>query len=190
MPLGHPDLTADSGARQCDSEVRAPEEAASLQATATRRTKTRLRAEPEHRTRISVQKKARWADRDWREHAQCGRTYRWQHVVSGRIVSRTRLEMREEHGLRPDSLDSLVAGRIQSSRGWRLAPRSLLGAGPRWIFPQTRLAHYSCHAARCDAVARATVRRAIETPTVCAVLPGHIGGCSLGYSRRVRPVRK
>lgn len=33
--------------------------------------------------------------------------------------------MQEEHGLRPDSLDSLVAGRIQTSRGWRLAPRSL-----------------------------------------------------------------
>ena len=43
--------------------------------------------------------------------------------------------MREEHGLRPDSLDGLVAGRIQTSRGWRLAPRSLLGEGPRWIFP-------------------------------------------------------
>lgn len=49
--------------------------------------------------------------------------------------SRTKLEMREEHGLRPDSLDGLVAGCIQTSRGWRLAPRSLLGEGPRWIFP-------------------------------------------------------
>jgi len=35
----------------------------------------------------------------------------------------------------PDSLDDLVAGRVQTSRGWRLAPRSLLGEGPRWIFP-------------------------------------------------------
>ena len=43
--------------------------------------------------------------------------------------------MREEHGLRPDSLDSLVAGRIQTSRGWQLAPRSLLRRSPRWAFP-------------------------------------------------------
>lgn len=43
--------------------------------------------------------------------------------------------MREEHGLRADSLDGLVAGRIQTSRGWRLAPRSVLGEGQRWIFP-------------------------------------------------------
>lgn len=83
--------------------------------------------------------KARWADPAYRERARGfhrdERTYRWQHVESGRIVSRTKLEMREEHGLRPDSLDGLVAGRIQTSRGWRLAPRSLLGESPRWIFP-------------------------------------------------------
>lgn len=35
----------------------------------------------------------------------------------------------------PDSLDGLVAGRVQTFRGWRLVPRSLLGDGPRWIFP-------------------------------------------------------
>ena len=58
-------------------------------------------------------------------------TYRWEHVASGRIVSRTKAEMREEHGLRPDSLDSFVAGRIQTFRGWRLAPRNLLGDSPR-----------------------------------------------------------
>lgn len=54
---------------------------------------------------------------------------RRQHIESGQIVSRTKAEMRKEHGLRPDSLDSLVAGPIQISRGWRLAPRSLLGGG-------------------------------------------------------------
>jgi hypothetical protein len=43
--------------------------------------------------------------------------------------------MREEHGLLPALLDSLVAGCIQTSWGWRLAPRSLLGESPRWIFP-------------------------------------------------------
>ena len=43
--------------------------------------------------------------------------------------------MREEQGLRPDSLDGLVAVCIQNFRGWRLAPRSILGENPRWIFP-------------------------------------------------------
>lgn len=40
------------------------------------------------------------------------RIHRWQHVTSGRIVSRTKTEMRDEYGLKPDSLDSHVAGRI------------------------------------------------------------------------------
>ena len=56
--------------------------------------------------------KARWADPAYRERARGfhrdERTYRWQHIVSGRI---------------------------QTSQGWRLAPRSLLGEGPRWTFP-------------------------------------------------------
>ena len=132
VPPGRSDPTADSG-------VRAPEEAASRQVTATREAMARLWADPERRARISAQMKARWADPAYRERARGfhrhERTYRWQHVASGRIVSRTQLEMREEHGLRPTSLDGLVAGRIQTSRGWRLAPRSLLGEGPQWIFP-------------------------------------------------------
>ena len=136
---GHPDLTADSGACEGDSGVRAPEEAASRQATATREAMARLWGDPDYRARISAQMKARWEDPAYRERAAGNnrdkRAYRWQHVESGRIVSRTKAEMREEHGLRADSLDSLVAGRIQTSRGWRLAPRSMLGEGPRWIFP-------------------------------------------------------
>ncbi len=83
--------------------------------------------------------KARWADPTYRECAgrfhRDERTYRWQHIESGLIVSRTKLEMRQEHGLLPTSLDGLVAVRIQTSQGWRLAPRSLLGESPRWIFP-------------------------------------------------------
>jgi len=99
----------------------------------------RLWADPDYRARISVQMKAKWSDPAYRERARGfhrdERTYRWQQVASGRIVSRTKAEMREGHGLRSDSLDSLVAGRIQTSRGWRLAPRSLLGESPRWAFP-------------------------------------------------------
>lgn len=82
---------------------------------------------------------ARWANPDYRERARGfhrdERTYRWQHVESRRTVSRTEAEMREGHGLWSDSLDGLMAGRIQISRGRRLAPRSLLGESPRWIFP-------------------------------------------------------
>lgn len=77
----------------------------------------------------------RWADPTYRERARGfhrdERTYSWQHIESGRIVSRTKAEMREEHGLRPDSLNGLLAGRIQTSWGWRMAPQSLLGESPR-----------------------------------------------------------
>lgn len=99
----------------------------------------RLWADPDYRARMSAQMKARWADPAYRERAAGNnrdeRTYRWQYVASGLIVSQTKLEMRQQYGLKPDALDGLVAGRIQTSRGWRLAPRSLLGEGPRWIFP-------------------------------------------------------
>lgn len=69
--------------------------------------------------------KVRWADPAYRERARGfhrdERTYCRQHVESERIVSR-QSRMPEGEGLRPDSLDGLVAGRIQASRGWRLAP--------------------------------------------------------------------
>ncbi|WP_341809506.1 hypothetical protein WMO32_05545 [Xanthomonas oryzae pv. oryzicola] len=95
--------------------------------------------DPAFRERISAQMKARWAAPAYSEHARSfhrdDRTYRWQHIESGLIFSRTKLEMRQEHGLLPTSLDGLAAGRIQTSRGWRMAPRSLLGESPRWIFP-------------------------------------------------------
>lgn len=117
----------------------APGEAVSRQVAASRAAIARLSADLDHRARISVQMKARWADPAYRGRARGfrrdERTYCWQHVASGRIVSRSKLEMRGEEGLRPDSLDSLVSGRIQTSRGWQLAPRSLLGEAPRWIFP-------------------------------------------------------
>lgn len=105
---------------------------------ATRETMARLWADPEHRERISAQMKARWAAPAYRERSRGfhrdDHTYRWQHIASERIVSRTKLEMRQERGLRPDSLDGLVAGRIKICRGWRLAPRSLLGESPTWSF--------------------------------------------------------
>ncbi|MBV6791759.1 hypothetical protein P2C08_09055 [Xanthomonas perforans] len=44
--------------------------------------------------------------------------------------------MREEHGLRANSLDGLLAGRIETSWSWRLALRSLLGKGLRWFFSE------------------------------------------------------
>ncbi len=59
---------------------------------------------------------------------------RWQHIESRRIVARTKLKLLEEHDLRPYSLDILVAGRIQTSRDWWLALRSLLAEGPDGCF--------------------------------------------------------
>lgn len=109
------------------------------QVSASREAIARLWADPDYRAKIAALMKARWQNLAYRERARGfhrdERTYRWQHIESGRIASRTKLEMREEFGLKPDALDSLVAGRIQTSRGWRLAPRSLLGKGPMWAFP-------------------------------------------------------
>lgn len=85
----------------------------------------RVWADPDYRARISAQMKARWQDPAYRERAgdfhRDKRTYRWQHIESGRIVSRTKREMREEFGLKADALDLLVVGRIQVSKRWRLA---------------------------------------------------------------------
>ena len=96
-------------------------------------------ADPAFRAKIAAGMAARWQDPAYRERARGNhrdeRAYRWQHVPSGRIVTMTKRDLQEEFGLKPHALDSLVAGRIQTSRGWRLAPRSLLGESPRWLFP-------------------------------------------------------
>lgn len=117
----------------------APVEAVPVQVAATRAAVARLWADPAYRARISAQMKARWADPAYRERARGfhrdDRTYRWQNIASGRVVVRTKVEMREEYGLTAGALDDLAAERSKTSRGWRLAPRSLLGEAPRWIFP-------------------------------------------------------
>lgn len=126
MPPGHPNQPATSGADGNDAVgdgdgATAPGEAATRQATATREAMARLWADPEHRARISAHMKARWADPAYRERAAGNnrdeRTYRWQHIDPGRIVSRTRHEMREEFGLKADALNSLVAGQNQGCPG-------------------------------------------------------------------------
>lgn len=95
--------------------------------------------DPDYPARISAQMKALWADPAYRARAgdfnRDTRTYRWQRIESRRIVSRTKREMREEFGLEDESLDSLVAGRIKASQGWKLAPRPLLSEAPRWALP-------------------------------------------------------
>ncbi|WP_146910182.1 hypothetical protein [Arenimonas daejeonensis] len=72
--------------------------------------------------------KARWQDTAYRENAgsfrRDERTYYWQRVSSGQIVSRTKLEMRQQFGLKSPALDDLVAGRIQTSRGGESRPAS------------------------------------------------------------------
>lgn len=55
-----------------------------------------------------------------------------KHVESGRVVSRAKLEIREKHGLKADSLDGPLAGRVHASRCLRIESRRLLGESPRW----------------------------------------------------------
>ncbi|MCY1446632.1 hypothetical protein D9M71_632150 [compost metagenome] len=58
----------------------------------------RLWADPDYRARISAQMKAKWADPAYPERAggfhRDEHAYRWQHVASERMVSRTKAEMR------------------------------------------------------------------------------------------------
>lgn len=53
----------------------------------------------------------------------------------GILRTRTKREMRQKFGLKADALNSLVTDENKISRGWRRAPRSLLGESPTWIFP-------------------------------------------------------
>ena len=112
---------------------------ASRQAEAARQAIHAKWADPAFRAQISALMKARWQDPAYREYAgsfrRDGRAYYWQRVSTGQIVSRTKLEMRQQFGLKPHALDDLVAGRVQTSRGWRIAPSALLSGGPQWIFP-------------------------------------------------------
>ena len=86
-----------------------------------------------------ARQKALWADPAYRERARGfhrdDRAYRWQNIASGRVVVRTKVEMRGEYGLTAGALDDIAAGHSKTSRGWRLAPQSMLGEAPRWIFP-------------------------------------------------------
>lgn len=98
-----------------------------------------LWADPAYRAKISAAMAAKWQDPVYRERAagnnRDNRSYRWRHLASGQIVTRTKLEMREEYGLKADALDSLVAGRSRTSQGWALEPKPRMPDGPRWIFP-------------------------------------------------------
>lgn len=73
----------------------------------------RLWADPEHCARISGQIKAKWADPTYRGHAGASTaTNHWQHLESGRIDFRTKLEMLEmleKRGFRLTSLDGHVS---------------------------------------------------------------------------------
>lgn len=96
-------------------------------------------ADPAFQARISAAMAARWQDPAYRERASGNHRddtrYRWRHLASGRIVTRTKVEMREEFGLKADALNALAAGRNKTSRGWALEPKPRMPPGPRWIFP-------------------------------------------------------
>jgi hypothetical protein len=80
-----------------------------------------------------------WQDPAYRERASGNRRddakYRWRHLPSGRVVTRTKREMREEFGLKADALSALAAGRNNTSQGWALEMKPRMPVGPRWIFP-------------------------------------------------------
>lgn len=140
VPPEGPERPATSGASVEGGEgTDAPGEANSRQRKGASQALARRWADPAFRARMSERMKARWADPAYRAYAgsfnrDC-RVYRWVHAPTGLTVLRTRAEMREEHGLKRDALDALVAGSTKSSQGWRLAPLPLLGRSPIGIFP-------------------------------------------------------
>lgn len=135
--------SADPDAHDGGDGVRAPGSVVPKSSAVHREAMARLWADPEFRARNialnRARQKALWADPAYRERARGfhrdDHAYRWQNIASGRVVVRTKVEMREEYGLTAGALDDLAAGRSKTSRGWRLAPRSLLGEAPRWIYP-------------------------------------------------------
>lgn len=140
-PPDSPDLV-EAGARDqvLQAEPRTPAQALSERRSRTAKANTaRLWADPAYRKRISAQFKARWADPEYRARASGNHrdntVYGWRQRSTGLTVRRTKAEMREEFGLPADGLDSAVAGRIKSTRGWELVPKPRMPVGPRWIFP-------------------------------------------------------
>lgn len=96
-------------------------------------------ADPAFRAQMAARMAAKWLDPAYREQARGNnrdeKVYGWRHVASGVEVRRTKQEMREEYGLKPDGLDAVVAGRSATTSGWALIPKPRMPEGPRWIFP-------------------------------------------------------
>jgi|GEM_PF-2392180 len=136
-PPDRADLKADAGPGE--DRAPGPAEAPSRQSAVTSALLRARWADPAYRTRITASMAAKWQDTAYRERASGNnrdeRVYGWRHVASGTEVRRTKQEMREEYGLKPDGLDAIVAGRIASTLGWALIPKPRMPAGPRWIFP-------------------------------------------------------
>ncbi|WIX07543.1 hypothetical protein [Xanthomonas oryzae] len=64
------------------------------------------------------------------------RIYRWQHVESGRIVAPgPSSKCAKNTACGRICWMASLAGRMGTSRSWRLALRSLLGEGLWWFFP-------------------------------------------------------
>lgn len=130
-----------AGARDDDlqAEPRTPARVLSLQRESSRGHIARVWATPGFRERISAEFKARWADPDYRAKASGNNrddtVYGWRQRATGLTVRRTKAEMQEEFGLKPEGLSDVVAGRINSTLGWELLPKARMPEGPKWIFP-------------------------------------------------------
>lgn len=137
-------MTASTGPGACegDSGVCAPGSVVPKSSAVHREAMARLWGAEFRARNIAVNRarqKALWIDPAYGERARGfnrdDRAGRWLHIASGRVVVRTKTEMREEYGLTAGALDDLAAGRSKTSRDWRLAPRSMRGEALRWIFP-------------------------------------------------------
>jgi len=136
-PPDSPDLSAVTGPGE--DQAPGPVEAPSRQSATSSATLRRRWADPAYRAKIAAAMAEKWQDPAYRERASGNnrddKVYGWRHVASGVEVRRTKQEMREEYGLKPDGLDAVVAGRIKTTRGWALIPKPRMPEGPRWIFP-------------------------------------------------------
>lgn len=106
-PLDSPDLSADTSPGE--DQAPGPVEARSRKSAALSATLRRRWADPAYRAKIAAAMAEKWQDPAYRERASGNhrddKVYGWRHVASGVEVRRTKQEMREEYGLKPDGLD-------------------------------------------------------------------------------------
>lgn len=135
------DPATEAGAREdMQARARAPAEVLSEKLYRIGRANAaRVWTAPGFRARVSAEFKARWADPEYRAKASANNrddtVYGWRQRSTGLTVRRTKAELAEEFGLRPEGLSDVAAGWTMSTGGWELIPKPRMPVGPRWIFP-------------------------------------------------------